>query len=164
MTAPAAWSPSPCATRDALHRLSSRQAYLRLLFGLTERYSDPPADNGAGTGAVASLLGVEDGKAETPLEPTRAEAGSGLTLDEDKPFRPRSEILAALTDRYSNVAIGKILDVSEAAVRMMVRRAGIRRANRVSSSLDDWRAAIIRAELKAELARKDKANGTVITG
>ena len=78
-----------------------------------------------------------------------------------KPFRPTSEMLAALTERYSNIAIGKILDVSEAAVRMMLKRAGIRRANRVFSSLDDWQAAIIRAELKAELARKDKPNGTV---
>ena len=73
-------------------------------------------------------------------------------------------MLAALTERYSNIAIGKILDVSEAAVRMMLKRAGIKRANRVLSSLDDWQAAIIRAELKAELARKDKANGTVIGG
>jgi hypothetical protein len=29
----------------------------------------------------------------------------------------------------------------------------------VFSSLDDWQAAIIRAELKAELAREEKANG-----
>ena len=49
----------------------------------------------------------------------------GLTLDDDKPFRPTSEMLAALTERYSNIAIGKILDVSEAAVRMMLKRAGI---------------------------------------
>ncbi len=73
-------------------------------------------------------------------------------------------MLAALTERYSNIAIGKILDVSEAAVRMMLKRAGIRRANRIETRLDDWQAAIIRAELKAELARKDKANGTVIAG
>ena len=73
-------------------------------------------------------------------------------------------MLAALTERYSNIAIGKILDVSEAAVRMMLKRAGIKRANRISTSLDDWQAAIIRAELKAELARKEKPNGTVIAG
>jgi hypothetical protein len=40
--------------------------------------------------------------------------------------------------------------VSEADVRMMLKRAGIRRANRVFSFLDDWQAAIIRAELKAD--------------
>ena len=73
-------------------------------------------------------------------------------------------MLAALTERYSNIAIGKILDVSEAAVRMMLKRAGIRRANRIETRLDDWQAAIIRAELKAELARKERANGTVIAG
>ena len=73
-------------------------------------------------------------------------------------------MLAALTERYSNIAICKILDVSEAAARMMLKRAGIRRGNRVLSSLDDWQAAIIRAELKAELARKDKADGTVTAG
>ncbi len=84
-----------------------------------------------------------------------------MTLADDKPFRPTSEMLAALTERYSNIAIGKILDVSEAAVRMMLKRAGIRRVNRVFSSLDDWQAAIIRAELKAELPRKGKANGMV---
>ena len=131
---------------------------------MTERYFDPLADNGAGTAADASLLGVEDGAAETPASAARAESNARLTLEDDKPFRPTSEMLAALTERYSNIAIGKILDVSEAAVRMMLKRAGIRRANRVFSSLDDWQAAIIRAELKAELARKDKANGTVITG
>jgi hypothetical protein len=43
-------------------------------------------------------------------------------------------------------------------------RGGIKRVNRISSSLDDWQAAIIRAELKAELARKEKPNGTVIAG
>ena len=73
-------------------------------------------------------------------------------------------MLAALNERYSNIAIGKILDVSEAAVRMMLNWAGITRANRVFSSLDEWKAAIIRAELKAELARKDGPNGTVIVG
>ena len=36
-------------------------------------------------------------------------------------------MLAALTERYSNIAIGKILDVSEAAVRIMLKRAGITR-------------------------------------
>ena len=54
--------------------------------------------------------------------------------------------------------------MSEAAVRMMLKRAGIRRVNRVFSSLDDWQAAIIRAELKAELTRKDKGNGTMTSG
>jgi radical SAM superfamily enzyme with C-terminal helix-hairpin-helix motif len=88
----------------------------------------------------------------------------GLTLEDEKPFRPTSEMLAALTERYSNIAIGNILDVSKAAVRMMLKRAGIKRANRVLSSLDDWQAAIIRAELKAEMARKEKPNGTVIAG
>jgi hypothetical protein len=34
--------------------------------------------------------------------------------------------------------------VSEAAVRKMLKRAGIRRANRVFSPLYDWQAAIIR--------------------
>ncbi len=128
---------------------------------MTERYFDPLADNGAGTAAVASLLGVEDGAAETPADATRTESNGGLTLDEDKPFRPPSEMLVALVERYSNIAIGKILDVSEAAVRMMLKRAGIRRAHRIETRLDDWQAAIIRGELKAELARNDKANGTV---
>jgi hypothetical protein len=73
-------------------------------------------------------------------------------------------MLAALTKQYSNIASGKILDVSEAAVRMMLKRAGIRRANRVFASLDDWQVAIIRAELKAKLARTNKANETVTKG
>jgi hypothetical protein len=73
-------------------------------------------------------------------------------------------MLAALAKRYSNIAIGKILLVSEAAVRMMLKRAGITRANRILLSLDDWQAAIIRAELKAEVARKGKPNATVIAG
>jgi hypothetical protein len=45
---------------------------------------------------------------------------------------------------------------------MMLKRVGIRRVSRVLSSLDDWQATIIRAELKAELARKVRPNGTVI--
>jgi hypothetical protein len=73
-------------------------------------------------------------------------------------------MLAALAERYSIIAIGKIVDVSAAAVRMMLKRAGVRRANRVFSSLDDWQAAIIRAELKVELAREEKANATVSAG
>jgi len=85
-------------------------------------------------------------------------------MDEEKPLRPTAEMLAALTERYSNVAIGKILGVSEAAVRTMLKRAGIERASRILTSLDDWHVAIIRGELKAELARMDKANGTVTTG
>ncbi len=113
---------------------------------------------------MASLLGVEDGAAESLTEETRGEVGAGLTLDEEKPLRPTGEMLAVLTERYSNVAIGKILGVSEAAVRTMLTRAGIERANRILISLDDWHIAIIRAELKAELARKEHANGTVIAG
>jgi len=73
-------------------------------------------------------------------------------------------MLAALTERYSNIAIGRMLDVSEAAVRMMLKRSGIERANRVFSSLADWQAAIIWAELKTELARKDKAHASVNLG
>jgi integrase len=131
---------------------------------MTERYFDPLADNGAGTGAVASLHGVEDGAAETPVDLTRAESNGRLSLDDEKPFRPTAEMLVALTERYSNIAIGKILDVSEAAVRMMLKRAGIKRASRIETRLDDWQAAIIRAELKAELARKENAKRTVTAG
>ncbi len=88
------------------------------------------------------------------------DATSGrLALAEDEPLRSTSEILGALTERDSNSAIGKTLDVSEAAVRMMLKRAGIRRANRVFSSLDDWQAVLVRAELKAELALKECMNG-----
>jgi hypothetical protein len=131
---------------------------------MTECYFDPLADNGAGTGAVASLLGVEDGEIVTPAGTPRDESNGRLTLDDEKPFRPSSEMLAASTERYSNIAMGKMLDVSEAAVRMMLNRAGIMRTNRVFSSLEDWQAAITWAELKAELVRKEKASGTVTTG
>ena len=129
---------------------------------MTERYFDPGADNGAGTGAIGSLLGVEDCNAETQTESTPDEIRPGLSLDDNKPFRPTSEMLDALVERHSNIAIGKILDVSEAAVRMMLKRAGIKRATRISTSFDDWQSTIIRAELKAEFARKDKPNGTLI--
>jgi hypothetical protein len=46
---------------------------------------------------------------------------------------------------------------------MIRQRAGIKRANRVLSCLDDWQAVIIGANLKAELARRENANGTVTT-
>jgi hypothetical protein len=130
---------------------------------MTERYFEPVADNGAGTAAVASLLGVEDGASVPSAGTPRVESNGRLTLEDEKPFRPTPEMLPALTERYSNIAIGKILDVSEAAVRMMLKRVGIRRASRVLSSLDEWQAAIIRAELKAEVARKEHANGAVPT-
>jgi hypothetical protein len=94
------------------------------------------------------------------------ESGCGGSLLDDQ-IAPRwvtfRRSVLALTERYSNIAIGKILDLSEAAVRMMLKRAGIRRANRVLSSIDLRQAAIIRAELKSELARKATANGTEIT-
>ena len=87
---------------------------------LTDQYFNPLADNAAGTGAIALLLGVEDGTAESPAETTRADANGRLKLDDDKPFRSTSEMLAAPTERYSNIAIGKFPDVSEAAVQMML--------------------------------------------
>ena len=73
-------------------------------------------------------------------------------------------MLAALSEICSSIAIGKTLDVSEAAVGMMLPSAGIKRAKRVFTSLDDWQATVIRAELKAELVRKDKPNGKVVVG
>ena len=54
---------------------------------LTDQYFNPLADNAAGTGAIALLLGVEDGAAESPAETTRADANGRLKLDDDKPFR-----------------------------------------------------------------------------
>jgi predicted transcriptional regulator len=67
-------------------------------------------------------------------------------------------MLAALTERYSHLATAKILGVSQAAVRMVLKRVGVRHTTRFLSSIDDWQAAILRAEPMAELARKDNAN------
>jgi hypothetical protein len=86
-----------------------------------------------------------------------AERGLGAIV------RPPPEMLAALNERQSSIAIGKIPDVSEAAVRMTLKRAGIRQAKRVLSSFDDSLATIIRAELKAELAWEERANKTATT-
>jgi hypothetical protein len=47
---------------------------------------------------------------------------------------------------------------------MMLKRAGISRANRILASLDDWQAAILRAELEVELTRKDRAHATADSG
>jgi hypothetical protein len=74
---------------------------------MTERYFDPIADNGAGKGAFASPLGGEDGATDAPTETNRAKANGWLTLEDDKPFRPPPETLAALAERYSNIAIGR---------------------------------------------------------
>jgi hypothetical protein len=41
-------------------------------------------------------------------------------LDKDKPFKPPWEMLAALTERHFNIAIGKILEVSVTAVQMIL--------------------------------------------
>jgi hypothetical protein len=70
---------------------------------LAERYFDPGADNGAGTGAVGSLLGVKALAAETPADTTRAVYNGGLTLDDDRLFGPTSEMLVALPERSSNI-------------------------------------------------------------
>jgi hypothetical protein len=56
---------------------------------MTERYFDPLADNRAGTGAVASLLGVEDGAAETAWDSTQADSNRRLTLNDTSRSVPR---------------------------------------------------------------------------
>ena len=62
---------------------------------MTERYFDPLSDNGAGTAAVASLLGVEDGAVEGPTETTPSKSNGRLTLADEKPFGPTPEMLRA---------------------------------------------------------------------
>ncbi len=120
---------------------------------MTSRYFDPLADNGIGTDAIARLLGVPDVAPESPTEHGAGEPSRVLSLEEDRPFRPTMSMLAAMAERYSNIGIGKILLVSEKAVRDMLKRAGIKRTEPATTVLDDWQVALIRAELKAELGR-----------
>ncbi|MFO0892822.1 MAG: site-specific integrase [Isosphaeraceae bacterium] len=123
---------------------------------MTDRYFDPKADNGIGTDVIARLVGVPDTAPGTPCEHEAGQASRALSLEEGRPFRPTQAMLAALAERYSNIAIGKILRISEKAVRDRLKRAGIKRADPVTTVIDDWQVAIIRAELRAELSRRNE--------
>jgi hypothetical protein len=65
-------------------------------------------------------------------------------------LEPTAEALEALSARYSNIAIGKVYDVTEAGVRKWLTKFGIVRAKRIESA-DVGDAAIerIRRELLA---------------
>lgn len=118
----------------------------------TERYHHPSYDDGAGTRAVADLIGVEGGS-PPPDAPDGGLAALVPSPDDAGLLRPTRPMVAALAARYSNIALGKILGVSEAAVRKQLQRDGISRPGRIWSDLTDWEAAILRAELRAELLR-----------
>ena len=115
---------------------------------MTDRYFDPKADNGIGTDAIARLVGVSDATPESPPQTGAEEPSRVLSLDDEQAFRPTRGMLMALAERYSNIAVSEILGISEVAVRKMLKRAGIKRANRVSASLDDWQAVIIGPDSK----------------
>lgn len=127
---------------------------------MTERYHDPSYDGGAGVRAMAALIGVDAEAGPTaesiagPTSPTPA-----ATAPDPGPLRPTTAMLAALAARYSNVAIARILMVTEAAVRKRLRRAGIVRRGRIRSELSDWDAAIVRGELRAEERRSHERLG-----
>jgi hypothetical protein len=73
-------------------------------------------------GRATSRPSGEDRAVEASAKAQAAESNGRLTLQDDRPFRPPTVMLAAPTERYSNIAVDKILDASEAAVRMISLR------------------------------------------
>ena len=121
---------------------------------MTERYYDPSADDGKGTQAMAALIGVEDRTDEAvpaPRPGTRIEASASI---EREPVRPTAELLGSLSERFSNIAIGSILGVTEAAVRKALKRMGIERAKRIRSNLSECEAALVRSEIRLAMERR----------
>lgn len=125
---------------------------------MTDLYTDVEAlDRGGHTEAVARLLGVEDdhgGGSPQAGGETRYPAGPTPQPADEGPLRPPPEVLAGLAERYSNITIGKICLVSEAAVRKWLRDAGIERSRRiVSTNLPEWQIALLRGDLRAAISR-----------
>jgi integrase len=127
---------------------------------MTELYTDAEAlDQGGHTEPVAGLLGMpagtgpandgEEGRDQAQATPLATPPGEG-------PLRPTPGLLAALVERFSNILIARICQVSEAAVRKWLKAAGIIRAKRCVSTEDvpAWLVALLRADLRAALARE----------
>ncbi|MFO0892832.1 MAG: tyrosine-type recombinase/integrase [Isosphaeraceae bacterium] len=126
---------------------------------MTDRYYDPDGDDGKGTGAMAALIGVEDRDLEAALAHPSGPCDPSPGIPGPEPIRPTAELLGCLSKRFSNVAIGKILGVSEAAVRKALRRMGIVREKRIHSSLSDCEAALVRSEIRLAMVRRTAGSG-----
>lgn len=67
-------------------------------------------------------------------------------------LKPTKEALADLVDRYSNITISKIYDISEAAIRKHLKKHGIIRSQRIESAdLSDEEIEKIRRSLMEDV-------------
>ena len=125
--------------------------------GMTDVYTDVDAlDQGGSTAPLARLLGVADGEAaQGGAGEQPAATGQGLTLEEEEELRPTPALLAGMVQRYSNVLIGRICQVSEMAVRKWLKTAGIVRPKRViKPDLPESQVALLRADLRVAQPKK----------
>ena len=67
----------------------------------------------------------------------------------EKPLRPTASQLRDLAGKYSNVSLGRIYGVSEAAVRKWFEKHCIVREGRIQSDISDEEAAKVRAGLES---------------
>lgn len=66
-----------------------------------------------------------------------------------KEFRPAASALQYLVAKYSNVTVGKVYGISEAAVRKWLKKYGIKRPRRIESAeISDDKIIAIREELQ----------------
>jgi integrase len=124
---------------------------------MSDLYTDFRAiDDGKDTGAIADLLGVPDVEtpAEQPRETSPARNGHVPHEPAQEPLRPSPEMLRELTERLSNLAIAKICQVSEAAVRKWLKEYRIQREGRVQTGkLSDVEVILLRSELRRAIGR-----------
>jgi integrase len=68
-----------------------------------------------------------------------------------KPLRPTEKMLRDLVEKYSNLSIGRIFDVSSVAVKKWLDKCGIIRQRRIQSNLSDKKTI---RKIRAELIEK----------
>ena len=122
---------------------------------MTDRYTDDKliGDN-RDTSAVAGLLGLpENGKPGAAKNDQQGPPAVPM-LDCNDPLRLTPEVLSELVNRYTNGMIGRICNVSEAAVRKWLRDACVRRKGRRQriGDMPEWQVALLRADLRKAMS------------
>ena len=123
---------------------------------MNRRYTDfDRVDSGEGTDAVAKFLGVSNGQPKPRTSCSDETTAGSLGLQSDEPLRPTPEILRAMIKGYSNILVGRVFGVSEAAVRKWLKKWDIVRRQRqlTKDEMTEADIGILRAEVRIMLAR-----------